>query len=940
MHRNYLPYLKCSEFDDEYKSNYFNTENEFFEIQKNYNSHETINKNYNNNAKRHLSEYEEIIPQDYMENETETIFCNNIIPEKNGFSGRKNNFGFSLKNIHFNDINYRKYISNLKTEGNQSKTRKINKKNNILNKNAPNFETYNIIQIYEAPPLELSPIMEVEKIEEGRKPPKYYRKKIIYSLEDENEKNSEDNIIDSKLNYSKYLRRSKLSNSKINKELIDNNPIKEKEEKNNKNYIRYLTKENINTKNENKINNDITSYNNRRDFKRFIKYDKEIENASKYMDSTDDATKINKKDGNLLKSQKQENEKEIDNKLNDKEVSKKIKKKNYVSQRNNRNSIKLEEITKIKQNIQDIRKEDSKNDSNNEKNKTNNGIKIRNSFIEKNINISDNKDENIINKNNKSKRNLVIFNKDKLLKEENKLENNSLSTKLEKHIDNDEQKMNENKNYNHVKNKYSYWNTKAKENEIIKNITNKNKIDEDKNQISNNKRNYLKRKIEKEGTSMKNIKSNKKNDELYNNNISNNNNKNNNYSKYVYSFSVEKKSPNEMKTKNQIDRQKNENKEKEQKKIYDFKNQIKNENNSQFMTIYSKKDLDSKKEIKFDNKDKLKKEINIKQINNTNLSNVEKNNYNYIISLNLSNKKGDETNKSKNNNTKENSPKKVISKNNEDKYKNNNNKINNVIINEAIKLKRDTNLEKENNLKTLNTTTKSINRNNYLIMKNSTDKNKSTLEKREKPNEINDINNKELRNNIKNISTNNKLDTKEVFTNLSSSNVIKNNPNNNINSLNKSIKDIDKKPTNENNKNNNNNNLSKKMPTIDIDEKKEQTSQNEEKQKKNRETGQVCNHSIKISYGSTTLKIPKDKKDKEGERKDSNNNINIINDVNLKSKYSNYKINININSSNNKNNEKKNNNATIENNNITDKTIKEVKHKNNHTLYVSINSKK
>ena len=214
MHRNYLPYLKCSEFEDEYKSNYFNTENEFFEIQKNYNSHETTNKNYNSNSKIHLSEYEEIIPQENMENDTETIFSNNIIPEKNCFTGRKHNFGYSLKNIHFNDINYRKYISNLKTEGNQSKSRKVNKKNNILNKNVPNFETYNIIQIYEAPPLELSPIMEVEKIEERRKPPKYYRKKIIYSLEDENEKNNEDNITDTKLNYSKYKNNSYLRRSK------------------------------------------------------------------------------------------------------------------------------------------------------------------------------------------------------------------------------------------------------------------------------------------------------------------------------------------------------------------------------------------------------------------------------------------------------------------------------------------------------------------------------------------------------------------------------------------------------------------------------------------------------------------------------------------------------------------------------------------------------
>ena len=51
MNRNYLPYLKCSEFEDEYNSNYFNTENEFFEIQKNYNSYESNQKNHNKQLK-------------------------------------------------------------------------------------------------------------------------------------------------------------------------------------------------------------------------------------------------------------------------------------------------------------------------------------------------------------------------------------------------------------------------------------------------------------------------------------------------------------------------------------------------------------------------------------------------------------------------------------------------------------------------------------------------------------------------------------------------------------------------------------------------------------------------------------------------------------------------------------------------------------------------
>ena len=192
MNRNYTPYLKFCEFDDDYKSCHFNTENEFFEIQSNYNSNESSRKNYKNNYKRHLSEYEEIIPQEYFTNENETIYSNDIFIDKRGLTGKKS-IGRSLNNIHFNDINYRKYISNLKNEGSsRSKSKKMNKKNNSKNKNICNYETYNIIQIYEAPPLELTPIMEIEKYEQRRKPPKYYRKKTIYSLEDENEKNNDE----------------------------------------------------------------------------------------------------------------------------------------------------------------------------------------------------------------------------------------------------------------------------------------------------------------------------------------------------------------------------------------------------------------------------------------------------------------------------------------------------------------------------------------------------------------------------------------------------------------------------------------------------------------------------------------------------------------------------------------------------------------------------
>ena len=65
-----------------------------------------------------------------------------------------------LNNIHFNDINYKKYVINLKNDdGYHSGFKRIKKKNYSLNKNIITPDTYNVIQIYEAPPLELNPIM-------------------------------------------------------------------------------------------------------------------------------------------------------------------------------------------------------------------------------------------------------------------------------------------------------------------------------------------------------------------------------------------------------------------------------------------------------------------------------------------------------------------------------------------------------------------------------------------------------------------------------------------------------------------------------------------------------------------------------------------------------------------------------------------------------------
>ena len=49
--------------------------------------------------------------------------------------------------------------------------------------------------------------------------------------------------------------------------------------------------------------------------------------------------------------------------------------------------------------------------------------------------------------------------------------------------------------------------------------------------------------------------------------------------------------------------------------------------------------MDNNKENKLDNKDKIRNEINISKIKNTNLASAGKNNYTYISTLNYSIKK-------------------------------------------------------------------------------------------------------------------------------------------------------------------------------------------------------------------------------------------------------------------------------------------------------------
>ena len=297
MNRNYIPYLKYNEFEEEFADNHFHTGNDFFTIDKIDIIYESNKKNIGPN---HVSEINHIIPENVNYFDNRKIYKNNIFIETKELTPQNNNFLYSSKNIHLDDDrNYQKYLLNIK-DGNNSNKKKLNKKNNSQNKIA-NLETYNIIQIYEAPPLELTPISENEKNEsiEKRKPPKYFRKKKIYTLEETNtESKNKTKLFD--LDYNElekisqkfdskehennpFLRAIKSSNSKNKKRLYEskdntenniNTKVKEKDkdnkdkdkdkdkdkenEKPKKNYSRYLTKE-LKPKTELKINDNITN---------------------------------------------------------------------------------------------------------------------------------------------------------------------------------------------------------------------------------------------------------------------------------------------------------------------------------------------------------------------------------------------------------------------------------------------------------------------------------------------------------------------------------------------------------------------------------------------------------------------------------------------------------------------------------------------------------
>ena len=102
--------------------------------------------------------------------------------------------------------------------------------------------------------------------------------------------------------------------------------------------------------------------------------------------------------------------------------------------------------------------------------------------------------------------------------------------------------------------------------------------------------------------------------------------------------------------------------------------------------------------------------------------------------------------------------------------------------------------------------------------------------------------------------------------------------------------------------------------------------------------GQINNHSMKMSYGLTTFKFPAEKKESENKIANSNSNKNT-NEVNLITNYINSKVALNNSGLSNSNNNTENKNNVNSFINI-DRSRRDAKAKNNHSLYVSISSKK
>ena len=581
MDRNYIPYLKYNEFEMDFTPNHFNTGSDFFINEKNEKINESNSQNINYYPD-HLSEYNYIIPENINFFDNRKIYKNNIFIESKDLSPH-NSFLLKTKNIHLDDMNYQKYLLNIKSNNDEdSLEKRINKKNKSQNKNISNNEEYNIIQIYEAPPLELTPISENEKTEsiERRKPPKYYRKKKIYTLEDDVETKRKNKLFDLDFNelekISKkfdskehennlFIKAIKSSNSKNKKRIIENreNNENKKEKKENiltkEPQIKIETKindniiDNINENNSDSNNNNNNSKKNYHinttiNYKKYMKKEKETKNENKELNNN--KNKIN------YKIEDKENNNKINNNINKKdeifqlnrELYKKGENRSFIQRQNYclNHNINENESNKLRLTID--KKEILENNRiyNDDKDKKENKI---------------NEKEKIDNKEEKTKGNTAFLESKDTVKTyyklENKLEGNNIITnsldnnfnnsKKEEEIKDDktkkEQKEKEIKLTQQIPNRNNIRQIKANENkDIIIPIIKDNETKIEKNNILNNEVDVVQ-------------KSNIKRTYLYNINIKestvgqssnkiNNitiNQKDNKYpEKNIYSFSVDK----------------------------------------------------------------------------------------------------------------------------------------------------------------------------------------------------------------------------------------------------------------------------------------------------------------------------------------------------------------------------------------------------------------
>ena len=991
MQKNYIPYLRCNEFEEVYTPAHFHTGNDFFTLQRSCNLFDSIRKNIDSYP-NHSSEYSQIIPQDSNYFDNGEVYKNNNYLETKDLS-LNDDFLYSSRNIHLNDMNYQKYILNIKKANNSSKSKKLNKKNNSQSKFLTNYETYNIIQIYEAPPLELTPISENEKNEsaEKRKTPKYYRKKTIYSLENNKEnknklfdlnynelekirKKYENKNQDNNYNYNTFLKHTKLNNSKTKK------IVQEKEEKNEKNYFRYFTKD---TNFEPKIIDNTANIK----YEKYLKTDsnKNTKDNNKYKISDNKEEKEKEKE-NITKNNNNKNEnidekklyKRIDNKsfiqnqtyqitqiLNeDKQFERKLTIDNKKIDDNNKNKLNKEQMIKNKENknIEDKNKEDkNKEDKNkiNEKeeksNKNKEGIKKGNNIIYKYEKVVEEKPliNNILYNNNTNPKNRGEKKIDKF-ERQNTLKEKELKTPQQITIRGSLRQIKGKDNNNKEILMTDKEIKKEKKNVILN-------VEVDKAQLSNNKRTYLYGKSQKEPAPIQSIQNSAKA-----NKINNEQEIKTNYSKkYVYSFSVEKNKEEKIeKEKNYTEKKKNEGIDKT--KLNEIKNDKNSKNlNLQLYKINNRSTLSKKFEV-INKNNNFNRNKNIIIRENSNIGFFENNNNSDIKRKGMATPIHQDKNKieeSKNNdiasfgntarkniyniNINSNNNNKII-----DSKKYNNNNVKENINNIKNNVNKD---KKENNLKTIiNITHKSIYRNNhnnhnYIAIKSSGTKKINNItqyrpirtEKSEKIIGMKKIRTPELNNDnpINNdvnpsISIPNKNEQKQIIIRDNNRRLTNDINNCNINN-------------NGNTSSSNNNNYQllrgTSVKSVDI------TAQNNNDIVATKRKNVICqnnNHSIKVSYGVTTHKMQNEKKD---ENKTVNfNNIIKNNEVNFINNYVNSKIIVNNNTSNinnsiNVNSSNINNDIKINgNNNFVNfnNNRRDVRAKNNHSLYVSIVSKK